>query len=186
MELLKFAILLSASALFGGCVVQSPPPQTQASPPVPQESPIPNSETLEVAVKELQVLQVKLEDGTNYAAYSELIGEVEPLLRRAKGNPEAIAAANSSLEGHRLALAFWQCDRLEGYAELHQCRGEALSGIFAKYPEIETYAEEIVDREDVSAMSAKLDRDAVLETVWEKTSAKTDVANRVLTVDISQ
>jgi hypothetical protein len=186
MELQKFAILLSASALFSGCAVQSPPPQMQASPTAPGESPIPNSETLKVAVKELQVLQVKLDDGTNYDAYGDLIGEVEPLLKRARGNPEAIAAANSSLEGHRLALAFWQCDRLEGYVELHQCRGQALSEIFAKYPEIETYAKEIVDSENVSAISAKLDRDAILETVWVKTSADTETANQVLTVDVSQ
>lgn len=182
-QLLKLAITLTASALFLGCTSQSP--QTQSS-PTPLNTPTPDTTTLKAAIKELQMVQTKIKDGINYKGYSDLIAETVPVVQKTKGEAKAVAAVKSAFEGHQLALRFWQCDRLEGYEELHQCRGKALSGIFAKYSDIEAQAKAVVKGKDLSTISAGLDKEELLERIWEKTNADTKAARQAISQETTQ
>jgi hypothetical protein len=176
-QLLKLAIILTASALFLGCTSQSP--QTQSS-PTPSNTPTPDTTTLKAAIKELQMVQTKIKDGINYKGYSDIIAETVPVVQKTKGEAKAVAAVKSAFEGHQLALRLWQCDRLEGYEELHQCRGKALSGIFAKYSDIEAQAKAVVKGKDLSTISAGLDKEELLQRIWEKTNADTKAARQAI------
>ena len=185
MKLPKFAITLSACVLLFGCTSQSPP-----TPPSPTPTPLENTPTriinpLKQAVEELQTLQRKLKDGITSKAYSDIMNEIEPLVQRSGGEPKAGAAVKSAFAGHQLALKFWECDRVVGYEELHQCRGKVLSGIFAKYPDIKAQAKTAVKSSDLSTISTKLDKDAILQKVWEKTSADIQAASQAISTDIS-
>lgn len=132
------------------------------------------------------MLQIKIKDGINYKGYSDLIGNTVPVIQKAKGEAKAVAAVKSAFEGHQLALKFWQCDRLDGYTELHQCRGKALSGIFTKYPDIKAQAKAAVKGEDFSTISAGLDKEKILQAIWKKTSADTEAARQAISLDTTQ
>ncbi|HBB34663.1 MAG TPA: hypothetical protein DC064_23495 [Cyanobacteria bacterium UBA9273] len=184
MQFLKLTIPLIASILFLGCIAKSP------KPPVAlvqiKETPTPDTVTLQAAINELQILQIKLADGTNYKTYAHLLKNTVPVIENAKGDAKVLAAVESAFKGHQLALEFWQCDRLNGYQELHQCRGKALSAIFAKYPDMKAEATAAIQGTDLSTLSAKLDKDQVLQTIWEKTTADMEAARRTISLNTSR
>lgn len=186
MQLLKLAILLSASFLFFGCI--SRPRQTQSS-PTPSETPPTitiNSSTLKEAIKELEVLKDKVDGGIDDRGYSVIITKTSPLVQKASGEAKAVAAVKSAFEGHQLALKFWQCDRLEGYEKLRQCQGNALAGIFTKYPDIKAQVKSAAKGEEVSTISGGLDKEGILQAVWKKTSADTEAASQAIAPDPAQ
>lgn len=185
MKLPKFAIALTASVLLFGCASQAPKTQSSSTPTRSENTPTRVINPLKQAVEELQTLQTQLKSGINTKAYSDIITDIEPLVKRAEGEPKTVAAVKSAFAGHQLALKFWECDRVTGYEELHQCRGNVLSGIFAKYPDIKAQAKAAVNSEDLSTISTKLDKDAILEKIWEKTSADTEVASQAISRDTS-
>jgi hypothetical protein len=175
MQLLKLAISLTASAIFlVGCTSQ--PPQTLSSPTTSENPQTTDSTILNAAVKELQVLKAKIESGIDDRAYSVIITNTLPIVQKAKGEAKAVAAAKSALQGHQLALKLWQCDRIYGYEELHQCQDKALAEIFAKYPDIKAQAKVAVKGEAVATASTGLDKEAILKAIWKKTSADTEMA----------
>jgi hypothetical protein len=96
------------------------------------------------------------------------------VVENAYGNPEILEAVKSVIQGHQLALQFWQCDRVNGYDTLYQCRDEALAGIFAKYPALEAEARLAIEGETLPYLSAGLDGEAILQTVWYYTAEETD------------
>ncbi len=176
--LLKLALTLSTAALFIGrisYVVKAKTGDTTAATLQPALT-IPTS--LKAAIEELRVMQIKVEDetGINPKEYREDLDDLVNIVKNAYGNPEALAAVKSSVEGHKLAKAFWHCDRLEGYNELHQCRDKVLKSVFAKYPDIEAQAKSAVEGENLAFISAGLDKDAVLQAIWEKTGKDTTAA----------
>ncbi len=183
MKLPKLTIALTASILLFSCSSQSP--QTQSS-PTPSEN-IPTLETtpLKSAVEELQVLEAKVKTGIDDRAYSVIIGNTLPLVQKASGDPKAVTAVKSAFVGHQLALKFWQCDRVNGYEELLQCRGKALSDIFAKYPDLKAQAKTAVKSTDLSTISTRLDKDAILQKIWAKTSVDTEAARQAISRDTS-
>lgn len=128
------------------------------------------------------MIQVKIKSGISDAGYSVLITKTWPVVQKARGDAKAVAAVKSAFTGHRLALKFWQCDRLEGYDKLHQCRGKALSGIFAKYPDIEAQAKAVAKSKDLFTVSTGLDKEDLLDKIWEKTSADTEAANKAISL----
>lgn len=132
------------------------------------------------------MIQTKIKDGISYKGYSDIIVKTVPVVQKTKGEAKAVAAVKSAFEGHQLALRFWECDRLEGYEELHQCRGKALSGIFAKYSDIEAQAKAVVKGKDLSTISAGLDKEELLKKIWERTSAETKVARQAISQDTTQ
>lgn len=184
MKLPKFAIVLSVSVLFG-CTSQAPETQSSPTPTPSENTPTSANTPLKSAVEELQVLEAKVKGGVDDKAYSVIIADTEPLVQRASGEAKTVAAVKSAFAGHQLALKFWQCDRVTGYEELHQCRGNALSGIFAKYPDIKAQAKAAVNSEDLSIISTKLDKDAILEKIWTKTSVDTETARQAISKDTS-
>src|SRR4028118_29114 len=182
----KLAIALTASVLFLGCTSQSP--QTQSSPtPSPSESTQPiYTNTLKGAIEELQMLQTKIKSGINAITYLDLISNTAPIVQRASGEAKAVAAMKSAFEGHQLALKFWQCDQVNGYDELHQCRGKVLSRIFAKYPDIAAQTKATAKGKDLATISVGLEKEAILEKIWEKTNADTQVARKAISPATTQ
>jgi hypothetical protein len=177
MQLLKLAVPLTACVLFLGCTSQ--PPRTESSPTSPEITRTPTSTPLKEALKELQVLETKVQSGIDDRAYAVIITNTLPIVQKAKGEAKAVAAVKSAFEGHQLALKLWQCDRVAGYDKLHQCQDKVLAEIFTKYPDIKAQAKAAV-RGDFSTVSAKLDKQAVLKAIWKKTSADTEVARRAI------
>ena len=184
MKFLKFAIPLTASLLFLGCTSQSP--KTQPSPIPSANLPTPSNTSLKEAVNELVVLEDKVKGGVDDQAYSIIITNALPLVQNARGDAKAVAAMKSAFQGHQLALQFWQCDRVQGYDKLRQCRSQALLDIFAKYPDIKAQAEAAVKNQDLLTLSVKLDRDEILKKIWEKAWADTTVARQVISPDPTQ
>jgi len=182
MQLLKLAIAFSASLLFFGCTSQ--PPETQSSPSPTQSTPTADTTTtLKAAIEELEMLQIKLKSGINPSTYAHLIRNTLPIVERASGEAKAVAAMKSAMAGHQLALKFWQCDRLEGYYKLHQCRGKALSGIFAKYPDIKAQAKVDIKSTQPTTISTQVNQEGMLQRIWENTNVDTQRAKRVLSPD---
>lgn len=186
MQLPKLSVTLTASLLLFGCTSQPPKPLPLPTPSASTPTLTPNTANLKAAVKELQMIQTKVKSGINEAGYSVVIAKTLPLVQNAKGDAKAVAAVKSAFQGHQLALKFWQCDRVSGYQELHQCRGKALSSIFATYPDIKAQAKVAVKSQDFSAISTKLDKDDILKKIWNKTSADLEVARQAIAVDTSQ
>ncbi len=186
MQLSKLAIFLTACLLFLGCTSQ--PPQTESSPTLTLSgnSSTPDTSTLKEAVKELEVLEDKVKGGIDDRGYSVIIDKTSPLVRNARGDAKAVAAVKSAFEGHQLALRFWQCDRIEGYDALHQCRDKALSAIFAKYPDIEAGVKAAFKGKDVSRISAGLSKEGILQEIWKSTSADTKAASQAISQDTVQ
>ncbi len=183
MQPLKLALSLTACVLFLGCTSQ--PPHTQSSPTSPEIARTPTTTPLTEAVKELQVLETKVKSGIDDKAYAIIITNTLPIVQNAKGEAKAVAAVKSAFEGHQLALKLWQCDRVAGYEELHQCQDKVFAEIFTKYPDIKAQAKAAV-KGDFSTVSAKLDKQAVLKAIWEKTSADTEVARRAISLETAQ
>lgn len=186
----KLAILLTASVILFGCTSQSSqPPQPTSSQPSPTPpsaiAKLPNT-PLKAAVKELQMIQIKVKSGIDDRAYSLLVANTLPLVETANGDSQAVTAVKSAMTGHQLALKFWQCDRVEGYDELHQCRDKVLSKILGKYPDLASQVKTAINAKDRSNLSAGLDQKEILERIWEKTSADTEMASRAISVNLSQ
>lgn len=184
MKFWTFAIALNASIFFFGC--SSPFSQKPSSSTPSQTASVPDTSTLQTAVKELQMLQTKVGSGITPKAYSELITQTVPVIQQISGEAEAATAAKSAFTGHQLALEYWQCSRLEGYEKSLQCRKKALSAIFAKYPDIEAQAKLSVNSKDIATISTELDEEKILQAIWEKTSADTEVAGQAFSLNSPQ
>lgn len=170
----KLVLIFSATHLLVGCT--SPLPKAQSE-QVPEKSTQPIISTpLKAALEELRVLKIKVAGGVSQKEYGEDLTDLENIVKSAYGDPTSVAAAKSAFEGHKLALQFWRCDRETGYETLHQCQDTVLKQVFKKYPDVEEQAKAAVAGEDLSYISAGLDKDAVLQTIWLKTGEDTDAA----------
>lgn len=170
----KFVLILSTAPLLVGCT--SPFPQAHSEQP-PEELTQPIVTTpLKAALEELRVLKIKVAGGVNQKEYGEDLTDLENIVKSAYGDPTSVAATKSALEGHKLALQFWRCDRETGYETLHQCQDKVLKQVFKKYPDIEEQAQAAVAGENLPYISAGLDKDAVLQAIWLKTAEDTDAA----------
>jgi hypothetical protein len=179
-QLLKRALTLSTATFLIGCNSQSPKAQSKQSPEAITQPIIPIA--LKSAIEELRVMKIKVKDsaGVSKKEYGEDLADLVNITQKAYGNPKALAAVKSAVEGHQLALKFWECDRAVGYEELHQCQDEVLKGVFAKYPDIEAQAKAAVAGENLPYISAGLDKDAMLQAIWDKTAQDTEAALQVI------
>lgn len=134
------------------------------------------SPPLKIALEELRVINIKIEDGIHPKEYGEDIRDLTPIIENADGNAEILATVKSALAGHQLAIQFLECDRVFGYDELFQCRDQVLQKVFQKYPDIATQVKEVVAGENLTYISAGLDENSVLEAIWEKTGIDTEIA----------
>jgi hypothetical protein len=179
-QLLKRALTLSTATFLIGCNSQSPQAQSEQSPEAISQATIPIA--LKSAIEELRVMKIKVKDsaGVSKKEYGEDLADLVNITQKAYGNPKALAAVKSAVEGHQLALKFWECDRAVGYEELHQCQDEVLKGVFAKYPDIEAQAKAAVAGENLPYISAGLDKDGMLQAIWDKTAQDTEAALQVI------
>lgn len=170
----QLVLIFVVAPFFLGCTSQIPVAQSentssQSPPPV-----IPPR--LKGAIEELRVIKIKIEDGINPKEYGEDIADLVPMVENSTGDAKVLASVKSAVAGHQLAVKLLECDRINGYDEVYQCRDRVLQGVFSKYPDIATHAKDAVRGENLSYISAGLDRDAVLQAIWEKTAIDTDAA----------
>ncbi len=185
MQLPLLVLILTTANFLFGC-------SSQNSQALSETPPISSSETtlkavsipLKSAIEDLRVIKIKIMDqgGINPKEYGENIDDLANRVNKFYGDSKTLFAVKSAVKGHQLALQFWQCDRITGYNEMHECRDKALKAIFLKYPDIEAQAKAAVAGESLSFISAGLDKDAVLQTIWTKTSADTDAAIQAITL----
>lgn len=133
---------------------------------------------LKAAIEEVRDLKAKIErdGGVNPKEYSEDLDDLDHILDNAYGDPETLKAVESAAQGHKFALQFLQCDRLNGFNEMHQCRDRVLNKVFAKYPDLAAEAKAAVEGENLPYLSAGLDKDAVLQAIWQNIGKDTDTA----------
>ncbi|HEY9730205.1 MAG TPA: hypothetical protein V6D50_27495 [Chroococcales cyanobacterium] len=174
--LLKLALALTVVTLFTNRIFQLVKVKAQYAPVVTSQAII--STALKAAVEELRVMQIKIEGegGINQKEYGENLDNLINIVNNAYGDSKTLAAVRSAVEGHKLARAFWQCNRIEGYDELHACRDKVIKSVFHRYPDIEAKAKAAVAGENLSYISAGLDEQAVLHAIWEKTAKDTETA----------
>ncbi len=131
---------------------------------------------LKAAIEEVRVMKIKIErdNGINPKEYGEDLSDLENIVDKAYGDRKSVAAVKSVVEGHELALKFLKCDRVEGYDEMHQCRDKALKKLFVKYPELAAAVQDAVEGEELQYISAGLDKDAVLQAIWQEIGKETD------------
>ncbi|HEY9709158.1 MAG TPA: hypothetical protein V6D48_13230 [Oculatellaceae cyanobacterium] len=176
MKLLKLAFALTTVTLLFGCSSQYPQAVSETSSSNISQKKV--STPLKSAIEELRVIKIKIEEqgGINQKEYGENIDELVNIVKNSYGDSKTLSAVKSAVKGHQLALQFWQCDRTTGYDEMYECRDKALKAVFAKYPDIEAQAKAAVAGKQSSFISAGLDKDAMLQAIWTKTSADTDTA----------
>jgi len=176
---LKVAFALAIITLFTNRIFQLVRAKAEQAPVEISPPTLPTS--LKASIEELRVMRIKIdgEGGINQKEYGENLDNLVNIVNNAYGDPKALAAVKSAVEGHKLARAFWQCDRTEGYDELYQCRDEILKDVFRRYPEIEAQAKAAVTGKNPSSISAELDKEAVLQAIWQKTGEDTEAALQV-------
>jgi hypothetical protein len=176
MELLRIALALTIPTFFFGCTSQLPQSQSEEYTSELYQSK--TSTPLFEAIEELRVMKIKIEErgGISKKEYGENLTDLVHIVENAYGNPKALAATKSAVEGHKLALKFWQCDQAVGYDEVHECQDKVLKSIFTKYPDIKAEAMEAVEGENLPFLSAGLDKDSLLQAIWRKTSTDTEGA----------
>ena len=132
--------------------------------------------SLKAAIEEVRVMRIKIErdDGINPKEYKEDLIDLENIVDQVYGDPKTVASVKSVVDGHKLALKFMQCDRAGGYNEMLQCRDNVLKKLFVKYPEFAAAVQDAVEGEQLSYVSAGLDRDAVLQAIWLEIAKDTD------------
>lgn len=174
------ASIVLSTLYFVGCTTQSPVASVERASPTAVQPIL--SPSLKVAIAELKILKVKIEEegGINPKEYEEDLADLVLTVENAYGNPEVLEAVKLATQGHQLALQFWQCDRVNGYDALYQCRDKALAGIFAKYPELEAEAHLAVEGENLPYLSAGLDEEAILQTIWYYTAEDTGAIVQVI------
>lgn len=121
-------------------------------------------------------MKIKIDEGINPKEYGEDLADLVPMVENSTGDAKVLAFVKSAVAGHQLAIQFLQCDRINGYDEMYQCRDNVLQGVFSKYPDIATNAKSAIVGENLSHISAGLDKDAVLQAIWEKTAIDTEAA----------
>lgn len=170
----KLALALTLSVLCFSCRVRISKARAQ-QPEAAKPQPILTT-SLKAAIEEVKTLKVKIErdNGIYPKEYDEDLTDLENVVDRAYGDSKTVAAVKSVVEGHKLALQFLQCDRVEGYDEMLQCRDKTLKKLFVKYPDFAAAAKEAVEGEELSYISAGLDKDAVLQAIWQETAKDTD------------
>lgn len=174
MKTQKLALALSLSVLCFSCSIRvgkAREKQPQAAKPQPILT-----TSLKAAIEEVRVMKVKIErdNGINPKEYDEDMTDLEAVVDRVYGDRNTVAAVKSVVEGHHLALNFLQCDRIEGYEEMHQCRDKVLKKLFVKYPDLAAAVKEAIVGEELTYISAGLDKDAVLQAIWQETGEDTD------------
>lgn len=184
MSLQKLALPLTLSILCFGCqsrslgmrlsyghssLGQSEPIAAPVSVPILTTS-------LKAAIEEVRVMRIKIErdDGIHPKEYKEDLIDLDNIVDQAYGDPKTLASVKSLADGHKLTLKFVQCDRAGGYNEMLQCRDNVLKKLFVKYPEFAAAAQDAVEGEELSYISAGLDRDAVLQAIWLEIAKDTD------------
>ncbi len=174
MEIKKLALTLTLFVLCVGCRVRLKRSHaTHAAASLPQ--PILTT-ALQSAIQEVDVMKVKIarDGGIHPKEYSEDIADLVNIVDQAYGDSKTLEAVKSVVEGHKLALQFMQCDRMGGFDEMHQCRDEILKKLFVKYPDFAAAAKAAVEGEELPYISAGLDKEAVLEAIWQETGKDTD------------
>jgi hypothetical protein len=176
MQLIKLGLIFGAGIFFFGRNFQITYAQSQQTSQVLTQPTIPRP--LFAAIEELRVMKIKIEGegGISQKEYGEDLADLVNIVNKAQGNAKGLAAVKSAVKGHQLALQFWRCDRTTGYEESYQCRDKVLKEVFAKYPDIKAQAMAAVAGENLSHISAGLDKDAVLQAIWIKTGEDTGVA----------
>ena len=177
MQLKQLAFILLIAPLFLGCTSQPPVAHSESASGKTPPPLIPPR--LKGAIEELRVMKIKIEDGINPKEYGEDLADLVPMVENSTGDTKVLASVKSAVAGHQLAVDFLQCDHINGYEEMYQCRDNVLKGVFSKYPDIAANAKSAIEGENVSHISAGLDKDAVLHAIWEKTGIDTDAALKV-------
>lgn len=170
----KLALALTVSLICLGCrvrIYKARAQHSQAAKPQPILT-----TSLKAAIEEVKTMKVKIErdGGINLKEYDEDLADLKNVIDKVYGDPKTVADVKSVLEGHQLALQFSKCDRMDGYDDMLQCRDNVLKKLFVKYPEFAAAVKEAIAGEELSYISAGLDKDAVLQAIWQETAKNTD------------
>jgi hypothetical protein len=180
MQLQKLAFSLTIATILIGCDGRFPQEKEKAA--ATDVSQVTISTPLSSAIEELRVMKIKIEskEGLNQKEYGEDLEDLVNIVDKAYGDPKALLAVKSAVDGHKLAYHFGQCNVVEGYEELYQCRDKVLRDVFIKYPDLAAQAQSAVDSKNLSYISAGLEEESVLQAIWQKTAKDTETALQII------
>lgn len=180
MQLQKLAFSLTIATILIGCDARFPQEKEKAT--ATDMSQVTISTPLSSAIEELRVMKIKIEskEGINPKEYGEDLADLVNIVDKAYGDPKALSAVKSAVDGHKLAYQFGRCNVVEGYDELYQCRDKVLQSVFIKYPDLAAQAHSAVDSKNSTYISAGLEEESVLQAIWQKTGKDTETALQVV------
>lgn len=180
MQLQKLAFFLTIATSLIGCDARFAQEKEKAT--AADVSQVTISTPLSSAIEELRVIQIKIEskESINQKEYGEDLEDLVNIVDKAYGDPKALAAVKSAVEGHKLAYQFARCNAVDGYEELYQCRDKVLQNVFIKYPDLAAQAQSAVDSNNLTYISAGLEEVSVLQAIWQKTGKDTEIALEVI------
>ena len=180
MQLQKLAFPLTIATILIGCDARFPLEKEKVV--ATDVSQLIISTPLKSAIEELRVMKIKIEskEGISQKEYGEDLEDLVNIVNKAYGNPKALSAVKSAVEGHKLAYQFGRCNVVDGYDELYQCRDKVLQNVFIKYPDLAAQAQSAVDSKNLPYISAGLEEESVLQAIWQKTAKDTETALEVI------
>jgi hypothetical protein len=151
-----------------------------------------NKESAQEAVDALQSVDSAISVGTNMADYRQALvparTEVDQYLAK-DSDSEFAQSLSRAMDGHQSANDWWQCEvaqpessREDRFDAQYRCRDSVLPALFALYPETEEKVNAAVANRQstLEHKSRTLDSDAILQYIWQQTSADTAKAIEAL------
>lgn len=145
------------------------------------------------ALEELQRLDSRIEVGIARLDYSKSVSDAKfateqyEATKDAERRPEFTQPLKASVNGHLLALEYWECDSLksmeDSYDAAYECRDGVIKSISTQYPDIGTKVTETTQGHDLSYVSQGLAEDALVQLIWQHTDADAKKAAEGLTKD---
>ncbi|MGB3518572.1 MAG: hypothetical protein WBA43_19095 [Elainellaceae cyanobacterium] len=151
-----------------------------------------NKESAQEAVDALQSVDSAISVGTNMVDYRQALvparTEVDQYLAK-DSDSEFAQSLSRAMDGHQTANDWWQCEVAQPENSLetrwdaqYRCQDSVFPALFALYPEIEEKVDAVVAglQSPPKYKSGSLDSDAILQYIWQQTSADTAKAIEAL------
>lgn len=115
-----------------------------------------------------------LADLLNKIDYSKEIADAKFAVEKFQGDKNQLEPLQSAIEGHLIALRYWECDMKEDfYAD--KCRDSVLKeSVFAKYPDIKNKAMPLIEKGE------SINDKAMLRAIWQHTDKDIEKAAQLM------
>lgn len=136
------------------------------------------------ALEELQRLDSRIEIGIARLDYSKSVGDAKfateqyEATKDAERRPEFTQPLKAAVNGHLLALEYWECDSLKSTEDYniaaYKCRDDVVKSVYTQYPDIAT---------KVTNAGQGLTENTIVQLIWQHTDEDAKKATEELKKD---